>query len=108
MATERKNTSPSAEPRRATARTETPGDTTALDAAQAERDQKLLDQVAESDLEAAPADQQGPTGGSFHNPATVGSGTILPGGTYGAPLPDPNVRKLAEAKDAAEKRDAAK
>lgn len=73
------------------------GDTSAADAAQEERDRKLQDQVDASTLEAAPEDQKGPTGGSFHNPATVGSGTILPDGTYGAPLPDPNVARLAKA-----------
>jgi hypothetical protein len=52
--------------------------------------------VAASTLESAPADQKGPGGDSFYNPALVGSGTIMPDGTYGAPLPDPNVKKLAE------------
>lgn len=56
----------------------------------------LEEAVAASALEAAPEDQKGPTGGSFYNPAHVGSGTILRDGTYGAPLPDPNVAKLAD------------
>lgn len=58
--------------------------------------------VAASTMEAAPEDQTGPTGTSFYNPATVGSGTIMADGTYGAPLPDPNVAKL---RDQAEKND---
>lgn len=52
--------------------------------------------VAASTLEAAPEDQRGPGGDSFYNPALVGSGTIMPDGTYGAPLPDPNVARLQE------------
>lgn len=52
--------------------------------------------VAASTMEAAPEDQTGPTGSSFYNPASVGSGTIMANGTYGAPLPDPNLAKLRE------------
>lgn len=32
-------------------------------------------------------------GQSFYNEALTGSGTILPDGTYGDPLPDPTVRR---------------
>jgi hypothetical protein len=49
--------------------------------------------VAESPLEAAPASQTDAQGTSFYNPALTGSGTIMPDGTYGAPLPDPNLAK---------------
>lgn len=49
--------------------------------------------VAASDLEAAPASQTDAQGTSFYNPALTGSGTIMPDGTYGAPLPDPNLAK---------------
>lgn len=73
------------------------GDTSAADAAQEERNAALQAEVDASTMEAAPEDQKGPTGASFYNPATVGSGTILPDGTYGAPLPDPNVARLAKA-----------
>jgi hypothetical protein len=38
-----------------------------------------------------PATQVGPQGESFYAPHLTGSGTILPDGTYGPPLPDPNV-----------------
>lgn len=31
--------------------------------------------------------------GKFVDPATVGAGTILPGGGYGPPLPDPQVQR---------------
>jgi hypothetical protein len=49
--------------------------------------------VAASPLEAAPASQTDGQGTSFYNPALTGSGTIMPDGTYGAPLPDPNLAK---------------
>lgn len=49
--------------------------------------------VEASDLEAAPSSQLGPQGESFYNPALTGSGTIMPDGTYGSPLPDPNLAK---------------
>ena len=39
-------------------------------------------------------------GQSFYNPATVGSGTILPDGTYGDPLPDPQVQRANGDSDA--------
>lgn len=55
--------------------------------------QAKLDAVAASDLEAAPQSQTDGQGTSFYNPALTGSGTILPDGTYGAPLPDPNLEK---------------
>ena len=72
------------------------GDTSTQDAIQEERNRALQEKVDASTMEAAPADQSGPIGESFYNPATVGSGTIMPDGTYGAPLPDPNVEKLAK------------
>ena len=31
--------------------------------------------------------------GNFHDPALQGAGTILPGGGYGPPLPDPQVQR---------------
>ena len=93
---ERRNTSPSAEPKKATAQTTPAGDTSREDGIQEERERALQEKVDASTLDAAPADQTGPTGGSFYNPATVGSGTIMPDGTYGAPLPDPNVERLAK------------
>jgi hypothetical protein len=31
--------------------------------------------------------------GVFVDPSTVGAGTILPGGGYGPPLPDPQVQR---------------
>lgn len=49
--------------------------------------------VEASDLEAAPASQIDQQGTSFYNPALTGSGTIMPDGTYGSPLPDPNLEK---------------
>lgn len=52
--------------------------------------------VEASDLEAAPASQIDPQGTSFYNPALTGSGTIMPDGTYGRPLPDPNLAKRKE------------
>jgi hypothetical protein len=52
--------------------------------------------VAASDLEAAPASQTDPQGTSFYNPALTGSGTIMPDGTYGSPLPDPNLVRRQE------------
>lgn len=55
--------------------------------------------VAASPLEAAPASQTDAQGGSFYNPALTGSGTIMPDGTYGAPLPDPNLAKREEDPD---------
>lgn len=54
---------------------------------------ELEEAVAASDLEAAPASQTDAQGTSFYNPALTGSGTIMPDGTYGAPLPDPNLAK---------------
>lgn len=60
-----------------------------------ERAARLKAATEASGMEAAPEDQRAPErGDSFYNPATVGSGTILPDGTYGAPLPDPNVARL--------------
>ena len=44
-----------------------------------------------------PATQVGPQGESFYAAHLTGSGTILPDGTYGPPLPDPNV--LAQEED---------
>jgi hypothetical protein len=58
--------------------------------------------VQESTLEAAPKDQSGPRGESFLNPAIVGSGTIMADGTYGAPLPDPNVERVQKLSTEAE------
>lgn len=55
--------------------------------------------VAASPLEAAPASQVDVQGTSFYNPALTGSGTIMPDGTYGAPLPDPNLAKRQEDPD---------
>lgn len=52
--------------------------------------------VEASDLEAAPQGQTDQQGTSFYNPALTGSGTIMPDGTYGAPLPDPNLAKRNE------------
>ena len=49
--------------------------------------------VAASDLQAAPDSQTGVQGDSFYNPALTGSGTIMADGTYGAPLPDPNLKR---------------
>lgn len=56
--------------------------------------------VQASTMEAAPEDQTGPTGSSFYNPASVGSGTIMADGTYGAPLPDPNLERLRDGETA--------
>lgn len=74
----------------------TPGDAGPADSTTEERATRLREKVNASTLEATPADQAGPTGGSFVNPATVGSGTIMPDGTYAAPLPDPNVERLSD------------
>lgn len=73
-----------------------------------ERAARLKAATEASGMEAAPEDQTGPTGGSFYNPATVGSGTILPDGTYGAPLPDPNVEKLAKLAEESKDSDTSK
>lgn len=61
----------------------------------------LMKQIEEEGLDPSIVDlgtgQTGPRGDSFVNPALIGSGTILPGGQgYGAPLPDPNVKRLQE------------
>jgi hypothetical protein len=37
--------------------------------------------------------------GNFDNPALRGAGTILPGGGYGPPLPDPQVQRKAADPD---------
>jgi hypothetical protein len=50
----------------------------------------LVDFVKEHGI-TDPATQVGPQGESFYAPHLTGSGTILPDGTYGPPLPDPNV-----------------
>lgn len=57
---------------------------------------ELEEAVAASPLEAAPDSQTDAQGTSFYNPALTGSGTIMPDGTYGAPLPDPNLAKRNE------------
>lgn len=57
---------------------------------------ELEEAVASSPLEAAPEGQTDAQGTSFYNPALTGSGTIMPDGTYGAPLPDPNLAKRNE------------
>jgi hypothetical protein len=49
-------------------------------------------QVEEEGLDAADLDPADP----YVNLGHVGAGTIMPDGTYGAPLPDPMVKKLAE------------
>lgn len=68
-------------------------------------DQAKLDAVEASDLEAAPESQTDGQGTSFYNPALTGSGTIMPDGTYGAPLPDPNLAKRQELSTEAEEAD---
>lgn len=50
----------------------------------------LVDFVKEHGI-TDPATQVGPQGESFYAAHLTGSGTILPDGTYGPPLPDPNV-----------------
>jgi hypothetical protein len=55
-----------------------------------------VEAVEASDLEAAPEGQRDPQGASYHNSALTGSGTIMPDGTYGAPLPDPLLVKRQE------------
>lgn len=37
--------------------------------------------------------------GNFHDPALQGAGTILPGGGYGPPLPDPQVQRAKADED---------
>lgn len=56
---------------------------------------KLVDEATSAD----PADHQA-AGQSFYNAATTGSGTILPDGTYGDPLPDPQVQRVKQDEDA--------
>lgn len=56
---------------------------------------KLVQEATTAD----PADHQA-AGQSFYNAATTGSGTILPDGTYGDPLPDPQVQRVAKDEDA--------
>lgn len=58
--------------------------------------EEKLAAVEASPLEAAPESQTDGQGTSFYNPALTGSGTILPDGTYGAPLPDPNLKRRNE------------
>lgn len=43
-----------------------------------------------------PEAHRGPGGESFYNPGAVGSGTIMSDGTYGPPLPDPNLLRRQE------------
>lgn len=78
-----------------TTKAQTPGEGAPPRAKEGEK----LEAVKASSMEAAPEDQTGPTGSSFYNPATVGSGTILADGTYGSPLPDPNVARLRDESD---------
>lgn len=56
----------------------------------------LREAVDASPLEAAPESQTSGQGTSFYNPALTGSGTILPDGTYGSPLPDPNLERVKD------------
>jgi hypothetical protein len=63
--------------------------------------QNLVDRVEDEGLDIDVKDptggtQLGPDEASFINPALVGSGTIMPDGTYGAPLPDPNLARVNE------------
>jgi hypothetical protein len=51
----------------------------------------LVQRVQEEGLDPADLDPADP----FVNLGHVGAGTIMPDGTYGAPLPDPMVAKLA-------------
>lgn len=55
----------------------------------------LVDFVEEHGIK-DPATQVGPQGESFYAPHLTGSGTILPDGTYGPPLPDPNVLAMTD------------
>lgn len=64
-----------------------------------------LEAVAASPLEAAPESQTDGQGTSFYNPALTGSGTIMPDGTYGAPLPDPNLARRRELTTEAKEED---
>lgn len=61
----------------------------------------LVERVEEEGLDVSVKDptggsQLGPDEASFINPALVGSGTIMPDGTYGPPLPDPNLARVQE------------
>jgi hypothetical protein len=61
----------------------------------------LVERVEEEGLDVEVKDptggsQLGPDEASFINPALVGSGTIMPDGTYGPPLPDPNLARVNE------------
>lgn len=42
---------------------------------------------------AKPSEHTTDDGQTFYNAALTGSGTILPDGTYGEPLPDPTVQR---------------
>jgi hypothetical protein len=77
----------------------------AQDPLERQGNQAKLDAVAASPLEAAPESQTDGQGTSFYNPALTGSGTIMPDGTYGAPLPDPNLEKRRELTTEAEEAD---
>ena len=66
-----------------------------------------LEAVEASPLEAAPESQTDGQGTSFYNPALTGSGTILLDGTYGAPLPDPNLAERRKLTTEAEEQDGA-
>ena len=48
--------------------------------------------MATNDNAAKPAEHT-INGATFYNAALTGSGTILPDGTYGEPLPDPTVQR---------------
>lgn len=80
-------------------------ETTGAQGAERQGNQAKLDAVEASDLEAAPASQTGAQGDSYYNPALTGSGTILPDGTYGAPIPDPNLGKRQELTTEAKEED---
>lgn len=57
----------------------------------------IVERVENSPLkDVIPDHQKDPQGATFYNPALVGSGTIMPDGTYGAPLPDPLLLKRQE------------
>ena len=63
--------------------------------------ESLVERVEEEGLDLDVKDptggsQLGPDEASFINPALVGSGTIMPDGTYGPPLPDPNLARVQE------------
>lgn len=75
------------------------------DPAERQGNQAKLEAVAASTLEAAPESQTDGQGTSFYNPALTGSGTIMPDGTYGAPLPDPNLERRRELTTEAEEQD---